>query len=182
MDPMFSTELQQVEIVTRCPTLLAEFNDAVTQGAPVQLGRQRVLVDRLDMAFDGPYAEARITGLAVRTPEPAAAPWDGIGLPPIGTDCEIYWTAGEYVPVRIVGHDEDRAVFRLCQGLQKGTYGAASAREGTFRPMRTPEQIARNEAVDRMVQMCPYPSSKSTRIDCEALYDAGVRFPIGART
>lgn len=108
--------------------------------------------------------------------------WNGTGLPPIGTDCEIYWAAGEYVPVRIVGHDEDRAVFRLRQGLQKGTYGAASAGERTFRPMRTAEQIARDEAVDRMVQMCPYPGSKSTRIDCEALYDAGVRFPIGVRT
>ena len=94
--------------------------------------------------------------------------WNGTGLPPIGTDCEIYWAAGEYVPVRIVGHDEDRAVFRLCQGLQKGTYGAANAGEGTFRPMRTAEQLTVERALEEIEQL--YLEGGPA-----AVYDAGYR-------
>lgn len=109
--------------------------------------------------------------------------WDGIGLPPVGTDCEIYWAAGEYVPVRIVGHDEDRAVFRLCQGLQKGTYGAASAGERTFRPMRTAEQMAREAYVTEMMRR--FALIGQPGVDWQALfeqmYDAGLRFPIRVR-
>jgi len=94
--------------------------------------------------------------------------WNGTGLPPIGTDCEIYWAAGEYVPVRIVGHDEDRAVFRLCQDLQRGTYGAASAGELTFRPRRTAEQLAVEQALEEIEQL--YAEGGPS-----AVYDAGYR-------
>lgn len=74
-------------------------------------------------------------------------PWDGEGLPPVGIDCETLWssTTGEYVAVRVVGHDEDRAVVRFISGDRKGEYDSDRQHNQygypIFRPIRTLEQI-----------------------------------------
>lgn len=82
--------------------------------------------------------------------ERPAEPWTGGGLPPVGTDCEMYYGPG-YEAVRILAHDEDRAVFRYLTGLKKGGYGAATAEADTFRPMRTAEELAREAKLDDLI-------------------------------
>lgn len=119
-----------------------------------------------------------------------AAEWDGEGLPPVGIDCEWLWssTIGEYVAVRVVGHDEDRAVVRFISSDRKGEYDSDRQHNDygypIFRPMRTPEQIAAEErkvAIDEMLALDNYPKGAlagglmSRRAFCEALYDAGYR-------
>ncbi|MBI7227419.1 hypothetical protein JEU54_18145 [Pseudomonas aeruginosa] len=99
-------------------------------------------------------------------------PWDGQGLPPIGTVCEyrhMIWP--EYRPCEIryiseeslVAYDDAQEQFyRTCDML--------------FRPIRTPEQIAaeeREKAVGDMamsIQGVPYQHPT-----LYALYDAGYR-------
>ncbi|EMH7816118.1 hypothetical protein [Pseudomonas aeruginosa] len=99
-------------------------------------------------------------------------PWDGQGLPPIGTVCEyrhMIWP--EYRPCEIryiseeslVAYDDAQEQFyRTCDML--------------FRPIRTPEQIAaeeREKAVGDMamsIQGVPYQYPT-----LYALYDAGYR-------
>lgn len=115
--------------------------------------------------------------------------WNGEGLPPVGTDCETLWssTTGEYVTVKVLAHDEDRAVVRFVTGSRKGEYDSDTqhTRYGAalpiFRPIRTPEQIAAEERrveikhiqAASVVNCGPY----ITESAAGAIYDAGYRKP-----
>ncbi|HBO2375072.1 hypothetical protein I5L81_11685 [Pseudomonas aeruginosa] len=108
--------------------------------------------------------------------------WDGQGLPPVGIEAEVIWDGADiaYFRAKILAHDEDRVVFRWCEGESKGQYGSyAVLKFGSlpaFRPLRTPEQIAaeeREKAVGDMamsIQGVPYQYPT-----LYALYDAGYR-------
>lgn len=108
--------------------------------------------------------------------------WNGEGLPPVGTVCEFMkhnsppapegqWTVGDIRYVSdcyvIIGGD--------------GCEHAHHPRNCSFRPVRTPEQIARLEksrACDEMfgVILSLTEDRRHNRSDiCEALYDAGYR-------
>ncbi|MGN8278316.1 hypothetical protein [Pseudomonas sp. SMN5] len=66
------------------------------------------------------------------------SPWNGEGLPPVGTVCEFEaYAAGNPIwkECRVIAHDEGFAVINY-----KNNYSAYRA--GKFRPIRTPEQIA----------------------------------------
>lgn len=107
---------------------------------------------------------------------------DGQGLPPVGIEAEVIWDGADiaYFRAKILAHDEDRVVFRWCEGESKGQYGSyAVLKFGSlpaFRPLRTPEQIAaeeREKAVGDMamsIQGVPYQYPT-----LYALYDAGYR-------
>ena len=47
-------------------------------------------------------------------------------------------------------------------------------RKVVFRPIRTQAERERDEVIGAAIKACPYPGSSSTRIDVEALYDAGL--------
>ncbi|WP_288081583.1 hypothetical protein [Pseudomonas sp.] len=97
--------------------------------------------------------------------------WNGAGLPPVGIDIECLHEIYGWIGAKVVGHDGEAAIVRTNDGY-------AGLFPHQFRPIRTPEQIAaedREKAVSLMVDACPYAGSHSTRIDCEALYDAGYR-------
>lgn len=101
-------------------------------------------------------------------------PWKGAGLPPVGTVCENQFCS-RWKEVKIIAHDDERAVFRLNEGDQESYFGGSI---GEFRPIRTPEQIAAEErtaAIKEMVSACHYSGSECTVTDCTALYDAGYR-------
>lgn len=89
--------------------------------------------------------------------------WDGAGLPPVGTVCEALWSTGSgaatYATVKVLAHDEDRAVYRFLTLDRKGEYGSDTLHSiqgfAAFRPIRTAEQIAADErraAIDEMVR------------------------------
>ncbi|WWQ72031.1 hypothetical protein [Pseudomonas phage Shamal] len=108
--------------------------------------------------------------------------WDGQGLPPVGIEAEVIWDGADiaYFRAKILAHDEDRVVFRWCEGESKGQYGSYAVLNfgilPTFRPLRTPEQSAaeeREKAVGDMamsIQGVPYQYPT-----LYALYDAGYR-------
>lgn len=108
--------------------------------------------------------------------------WDGQGLPPVGIEAEVIWDGADiaYFRAKILAHDEDRVVFRWCEGESKGQYGSYAVLNfgilPTFRPLRTPEQIAaeeREKAVGDMamsIQGVPYQYPT-----LYALFDAGYR-------
>ncbi|EMM8498393.1 hypothetical protein ACK2K9_001666 [Pseudomonas aeruginosa] len=108
--------------------------------------------------------------------------WDGQGLPPVGIEAEVIWDGADiaYFRAKILAHDEDRVVFRWCEGESKGQYGSYAVLNfgilPTFRPLRTPEQSAadeREKAVGDMamsIQGVPYQYPT-----LYALYDAGWR-------
>jgi hypothetical protein len=109
--------------------------------------------------------------------------WAGEGLPPVGLECETLWssTTGEYVPVRIIAHDEDRAVVRFIGGERKGEYDSDRQHNNygypIFRPIRTAEQIAAEEREAAVKEMQVVVNSKPVAYmnGLYALYDAGYR-------
>ncbi|MFG3398697.1 hypothetical protein ACQKEK_02325 [Pseudomonas sp. NPDC077408] len=107
------------------------------------------------------------------------APWSGEGLPPVGTVCEAWHNgcAQGVVQVRYSGG---------CMVLWnvKLKHEQCSASENyTFKPIRTPEQIAaeeREKAIKEMLALDPYlPGTQlgmMSRADfCRTLHDAGYR-------
>lgn len=111
--------------------------------------------------------------------------WEGQGLPPVGIEAEVIWDSTDvaYYRVKILAHDEDRVVFRWCEGESKGQYGSYDVLNfgilPTFRPLRTPEQIAveeRSKECDRIFAILSSVEREGNRSDmAEALYDAGYR-------
>ncbi|HBP1684324.1 hypothetical protein [Pseudomonas aeruginosa] len=116
--------------------------------------------------------------------------WGGQGLPPVGIEAEVIWDSTDvaYYRAKILAHDEDRVVFRWCEGESKGQYGSYAVMNfgilPTFRPPCTPEQIAadeREKAVQEMLALDEYPHGQDrggmmSRADfCRVLYDAGYR-------
>ncbi|HHL2226969.1 TPA: hypothetical protein ACQ30J_000677 [Pseudomonas aeruginosa] len=106
--------------------------------------------------------------------------WDGHGLPPVGIEAEIIWDSTDvaYYRAKILAHDEDRVVFRWCEGESKGQYGSYAVLNfgilPTFRPPRTPEQIAAEEREKAIEEMC-FAEETLTVKQAKALYEAGYR-------
>ncbi|HFQ7428301.1 TPA: hypothetical protein ACHSVW_005954 [Pseudomonas aeruginosa] len=140
----------------------------------------------LEQIIDPTVFDESMQNLIARPAEPAT--WDGQGLPPVGIEAEIIWDSTDvaYYRAKILAHDEDRVVFRWCEGESKGQYGSYAVLNfgilPTFRPPRTPEQIAaeeREKAIDAMLDLDPPHESgfgmTSRRQFCEILFDAGYR-------
>lgn len=119
---------------------------------------------------------------ATLTARPAA--WNGEGLPPVGIDCDTLWSSstGEYVQVKVLAHDEDRAVVRFLTGSRKGEYDSDTqhTRYGAslpiFRPLSTPKQIAAEEREKAAAAMSN--ATQGAKDWAEAfrmLHDAGYR-------
>lgn len=104
------------------------------------------------------------------------APWDGTGLPPVGTVCEaaIPHTSGPdnersfiWIEGRVIAHHEVKGKTYTWFAEDDGFYPPNVLE---FRPIRTPEQIAaekREKAIDEMKVI--------VRGALQALYDAGYR-------
>jgi len=100
--------------------------------------------------------------------------WNGEGLPPAGIECEVF--------------DHEEKQYSRCKTLSAATMSGERAcatiePKGhfgrliwgvNFRPIRTKEQQERESAITKARNACPYPGSESTKIDVEALYDAGM--------
>lgn len=84
--------------------------------------------------------------IAERRPitEPA---WDGEGLPPIGCVCEYRGNDTSWGEVKIIGHDEGKVVFKPSG---EDYYGITPSHKAEFIPIRSPEDVARDEALNAM--------------------------------
>lgn len=115
-------------------------------------------------------------------------PWDGEGLPPVGTVCEFAgFNPEETLPsdpmvgdrVTVIAHFKsgslDVAAFTFFAPPEFEYLQVAQGAYGCFRPIRTPEQIAAEErevAICAMMEVC---SELPCRQSCADLYDAGYR-------
>ncbi len=103
------------------------------------------------------------------------AEWNGVGLPPVGTVCEALWSEArdEWLKTKIFGVNEHgQPIHRWEQGPKQFDYQASplSGLSGRpyFRPIRTPEQIAAEEAL-RDIELLYSEGGPA------AVYDAGYR-------
>ena len=118
------------------------------------------------MPFQTAWGSERYTP---RPTEPAASEWDSAGLPPRGTICECLFNDG-WVKVVVLSVYGDEAW--VCR--PRGSHIVSKGLGNEFRPIRTKEQQERESAITKARNACPYPGSESTKIDVEALYDAGM--------
>ncbi|HHM6439553.1 TPA: hypothetical protein ACRL36_002892 [Pseudomonas aeruginosa] len=100
--------------------------------------------------------------------------WDGQGLPPVGTVCEIKHRDIGWVRCEIVAHKSFS-----CGGLTHAIawideYTLDQSKGVRFRPIRTPEQIAAEEREKAIEEMC-FAEETLTVKQAKALYDAGYR-------
>lgn len=103
--------------------------------------------------------------------------WDGTGLPPVGTKCEVRMHSDRWYERTVVAHFEGRAVVVL------GNYESACIYVEQLRPIRTPEQIAAekrereiNELVEVIVTHYEYPKGAESYIGlARSLHNAGYR-------
>lgn len=106
--------------------------------------------------------------------------WTGEGLPPAGTVCEV------------LNNTLDRPEWERCtilfMGKFKAVYESESCHERvadvsedwmiSFRPIRTPEQIAADERRAAILEMkghLSFSDYREAEQHCAALYDAGYR-------
>ena len=113
-------------------------------------------------------------GSAVGRPIPQ---WNGTGLPPVGTVCEVDHE-GAWYETTIVGYDpEDGAVIFKTHERCEAPYDGYTT-PAWFRPIRTPEQIAAEEreaAIDEMWRVYWQPDVHTAKEALGLLYDAGYR-------
>lgn len=102
--------------------------------------------------------------------------WDGVGRPPVGTVCEYLKHAKyktSWIKVKVVFIGENLIVFK--HGASGNEFSEQIA-DVSFRPIKTPEQIAAEErlhAIEEMIELVAGDSSFNEVMSI--LYDAGYR-------
>lgn len=107
---------------------------------------------------------------------PAILPWNGEGLPPVGVTCEFEGSvsgAKAWKQCLVIAHDGQYAVINY-----KNNYSAHLP--GSFRPLRTAEQIAAEEReaeIAAMIDLFRFSDDKQEmlRAVCVSLHNAGYR-------
>ncbi|RUF39981.1 hypothetical protein IPC1108_28315 [Pseudomonas aeruginosa] len=109
-------------------------------------------------------------------------PWNGQGLPPVGTVCEYRcndscgpndWTAVHVLAHAAHGSDTAMLLAEDNNGEPGTMYGRIWV-PGTCRPLRTPEQIAAEEREKAIEEMC-FAEETLTVKQAKALYESGYR-------
>ncbi len=109
---------------------------------------------------------------ALLVPRPSA--WTGEGLPPVGVACEVEndieggWDAVDEVLAHTEIKDAHVAVFKRDDRVFYSP-------EGTFRPIRTPEQIAAEERQKAIEQIASDALGRCDIHGATYLYNAGYR-------
>lgn len=102
--------------------------------------------------------------------------WSGKGFPPVGTKVDIISDVGDSIVFEgsltgeVIAHVEDNAVVRMAWGL-------ACFKVDRLLPSRSPEDVARDEAIKAMRDVgYTLPAAiRFTKEEMAALYDAGYR-------
>ena len=110
------------------------------------------------------------------TPDKLNHEWDGKGVPPVGTVCEFLKHAKyrtTWIKVRVVFIGVNLIVF---EHGANGNEFSEQITEVSFRPIKTPDQIAAEERERVITDMyTTVMESTSIGFGVEALYDAGYR-------
>lgn len=95
--------------------------------------------------------------------------WDGEGLPPVGIMCEISNHGQEFYPTKIVAITEE---YLITKSAAEQHYCLKNI---LFRPIRSPEDVARDEAIESMAEIIEYRTGCSPKPLARWLYEAGYR-------
>ncbi|WP_208950682.1 hypothetical protein [Rahnella sp. ChDrAdgB13] len=98
--------------------------------------------------------------------------WDGEGLPPVGVECE-WLDNGTYIPVKIAYSSKEAIVIRgkskiFNEEVEMPLDPVLKPEKCRFRPIRSPDDVARDEVVDALYATL----SGQSRTVCREVYDA----------
>ena len=110
--------------------------------------------------------------------------WDGMGLPPVGTECEYrlnedgWWFKCEIKYVLSGSNEKETCFIAWCEHLGADQFLSFGSKNYSLylRPLKTPEQIAAEERVAALKDMNNIVMGSS--LNCgvlESLYNAGYR-------
>lgn len=108
--------------------------------------------------------------------------WNGEGLPPVGTVCELSSQGADW-GVGTIQYTAENVIVWRWNNQQLGQACACYRHEVNIRPIRTPEQIRadesaireREDAIEAMTAVSPLLDKGWSRKVCAALYDSGYR-------
>ena len=118
---------------------------------------------------------------------PTTPSWSGEGLPPVGAVCEVDWCE-EWHKCEVIAHFQQRCgmVAAFTVEISYGVKSLYAFGADSFRPIRTPEQIAADQREAQIVAIhdAIVTSVKVTLGQCdswrkvaEMVYDAGFKRP-----
>ncbi|MGH2622722.1 MAG: hypothetical protein ACRDE7_03570 [Sphingobacterium sp.] len=102
--------------------------------------------------------------------------WDGVGLPPVGCECEVKVGGDNYNLCRIVYSDSNAGVAFIYLGGDDEKYCGiidcvtAGAAYGYFRPIRSEADNKRDAAIESLMRIVCGPSQASATVN--KIYDA----------
>lgn len=99
---------------------------------------------------------------AIAEQQPA---WNGEGLPPVGTQCEYIGNDTSWGTVKVIGHDEDKVVFKPSG---EDYYGITPGNKAVFKPLITEADRKREEVVDAILSL----GTSLTAATASIIYDA----------
>lgn len=108
---------------------------------------------------------------------PRPMPWNGEGLPPVGVTCEYSPHEGKWEPVTVFARKPNVNGSESALFDRADSWGAC-ANAGSFRPIRTPEQIAAEERKAAVNELRSDMEDEGVFIDqrmAEIIHDAGYR-------
>lgn len=109
-----------------------------------------------------------------------ARPWNGEGLPPVGTVCEIAMFSDDVRVVEVLGYSGSEAWLRYREPTRATNSFIVGNPDG-FRPIRTAEQIAKEEReqeIAKMVEWIRLMPCDSPEQCAATLYHVGYRKPL----
>ena len=92
--------------------------------------------------------------------------WSGDGLPPVGVECEMLWNK-EWVKCAVKAYGDQQFIFKA-DGHREW---AGHINNFSFRPIRSPEDTARDKAIHAM-SSSHKPCGHATVGICADIYDA----------
>ena len=160
----------KMTLTTRDERVYGGLKAAHMAGTPFVTGGAPYLVVSLNVWFDGLFA-ARAELVEFKQIE-----WNGEGLPPVGTVCEVQtWVNREWRKTTVLAHHLGFAVHSWSTDGDDIEVEVAPAAD--FRPIRTPEQIAaeEQEKIEEEIQRICVDGENNGVPFFRALYDAGYR-------
>jgi hypothetical protein len=92
--------------------------------------------------------------------------WDGVGLPPVGCECEFI-SDTSWGRVKVIGYDGDKVVFKPSVDEY---YAATPGGKCEFLPLRTEADKKRDAVIESLMRIVCGPSQASATVN--KIYDA----------
>ena len=150
---------------------------------PLDIYGQKYLIDEISTDYEPGFAGVTIKMYPVYQAKSPERPkkqeaWNGEGLPPVGTVCDMHIDDFGWITGTVVVHIDLDEPTAVAHNGEEVFHGNAS----DFRPIKTAEQVAsedREKAIEEMVfGVCgcePDGGNTSAFMVCGFLYDAGYR-------